>query len=83
MEQVSSDAPITRSSQRLLAITNGLSLRSGRALETRDDDSKLLLNYVLSPFCLSFSIQLYHVRSLNYKNVYLKYYRIRSNFSSF
>ena len=34
------DAPITRSSQRLLAITNGLSLRSGRALESRDDDSK-------------------------------------------
>ena len=35
-----SDAPITRSSQRLLAITNGLSLRSGRALESRDDDSE-------------------------------------------
>jgi hypothetical protein len=33
------DAPITRSSQRLLAITNGLSLRSGRALESRDDDN--------------------------------------------
>lgn len=30
----------TRSSQRLLAITNGLSLRSGKALDARDDDSE-------------------------------------------